>query len=72
MSSWLWPHGHHIRAGLALLAIAAFTYPAGAAVFTWDGVPDGGGTSTDTLVTTGTNWVGDVAPNTSTNPPVDD
>jgi autotransporter-associated beta strand protein len=35
--------------------------PAG--TFTWDGRPDNGGTSSDNRWSTGTNWVGDVAPN---------
>lgn len=33
-----------------------------AAAFTWDGAPDGGGSSADEKWSTGTNWAGDAAP----------
>ncbi|MCB1131457.1 MAG: hypothetical protein KDN05_10040, partial [Verrucomicrobiae bacterium] len=40
-----------------------FTAMAHAATVTWDGAPDGGGSSADANWSTGNNWVGDVPPN---------
>lgn len=42
---------------MAVQAVAA-----GSTTATWDGRPDGGGSSADANWTTATNWVGDVAP----------
>ncbi len=38
------------------------TLTVGPAAFTWDGAPDGGGSSPDANWTTAANWVGDLAP----------
>lgn len=50
----------HLAWATTATVCLALTSPAFATI--WDGMPDGGGSSPDTLITTATNWVGDVAP----------
>ena len=45
-----------------VLAVLALSTQVWAATYTWDGAPDGGGTSADGNWTTAENWTGDTAP----------